>query len=135
MSYNDVGTLIVKTYTAGEALPVANAVVRIIGAEEDNRFSEFSLLTDIDGLTPRISLPAPRKNISLSPNPTSAPYARYKVEVSADGYYPKIINNVALFSAIDTFLPVNMIPLAVYKNGVDFPRNTLNSTVEENPYL
>ena len=135
MSYSNTGTLIVKAYTAGGALPVPKTVVRISGGDEENRFVEFSLLTDIDGLTPRISLPSPLKSASLSPNPQEAPYAQYNIEVSADGYYPKRITNVALFSGTDTFQSVNMIPIAVYENGVDFPKDTLNTTVEENPFL
>ena len=135
MSYSDTGTLIVKTYTAGGALPVSDSVVRISGADEENRFVEFSLLTDNDGLTPRITLPSPKKSTSLSPSPSEFPYAKYNVEVSADGYYPKKINDVVLFSGTDTFQPVNMVPLAIYQNGVDFPKNTLDITVEENPFL
>ena len=135
MSYTDSGTMIVKTYTAGGALPVAKSVVRIRGGEEENRFVEFTLMTDVDGLTPKINLPAPQKNSSLSPNPKEAPYAQYDIEISADGYYPKTITGVALFSDTDTFLPVNMFPVAIYKNGVDFPEGSLNTTVNENPYL
>ena len=135
MSYSDTGTLIVKTYTAGGALPVAKTVVRIRGADEENRFVEYSLLTDEDGLTSKLVLPSPAKNVSLSPNPSEVPYSQYNIELGADGYYPKIIRNVALFSGIDTFLPVNMVPIAVYENGVDFPKDTLITTVEENPYL
>jgi len=135
MSYSDTGTMIVKTYTAGGALPVAKSSVRISGGDEDNRFVEFVILTDIDGLTPRISLPSPIKSSSLSPNPSEIPYAQYNIEVTSEGYYPKSIKNVALFSGIDTFLPINMIPVSVYENGVEFPKNTLNTTVIENPYL
>lgn len=135
MAYTDYGTMIVKAYTAGGALPVPSTVVRISGADEENRFVEFSLLTDADGITPRITLPSPKKSYSLSPNPNEIPYAVYNVEVSADGYYPKRISNVALFSGTDSFQSVNMIPIAVYESGVDFPRDTLNATLEENPYL
>ncbi len=135
MPYTDSGTMIVKAYTAGGALPVPSTVVRITGGDEENRFVEFSLLTDDDGITPRIPLPSPKKSYSLAPNPSESPYALYNIEVSADGYYPKKIANVALFSGTDSFQSVNMIPIAVYENGVDFPKDTLNTTVEENPYL
>ena len=135
MSYTDSGTFIVKAYTAGGALPVPKSVVRISGADENNGFIEFSLITDVDGLTPRITLPAPQKGDSLTPNPKEFPYSKYNIEISAEGYYPKRINNVAVFAGTDTFLPINMVPLAIYERGVDFPADTLNTTVNENPFL
>lgn len=135
MQYTDTGSLIVKTYTAGGALPVTNSVIRIFGADEENRLIEYSLITDRDGLTERIELPTPPKSTSLTPNQTEFPYAQYTLEISAEGFYPKIINNLVLFSGIQTFQPVNMIPVAVYERGVDFPKNTLSTTVEENPFL
>ena len=101
MQYTDTGTMIVKAYTAGGALPVPSTVVRISGVDEENRFVEFSLLTDEDGITPRITLPSPKKSNSLAPSPSEAAYALYNVEVSRDGYYPKKITNVALFSGTD----------------------------------
>lgn len=135
MQYTDTGTLIVRTYTAGGALPVPNSIVRIFGADEENRLIEYSLVTDRDGLTEKIILPTPPKNASLSPEEKEIPYAQYTIEVSAEGYYPKIINNLAIFSGTQTFQPVNMIPIAVYERGVEFPKDTLSTTVEENPFL
>lgn len=135
MNYTDSGTLTVKTYTAGGALPVAESVVRVIGVDTANEFIEFSVITDRDGITPKLVLSAPSKSESLSPAPSQIPYAQYNIEITADGFYPKRIENVALFSGVDTYQSVNMIPLAVYEKGVEFPRDTLTTTVEENPYL
>lgn len=135
MQYTDIGTLVVKAYTAGGALPVPNTVIRILGADEENRFIDYSVMTDVDGLTEKIYLPAPPKNESLYPEQTENPYAQYIIEISAKGYYPKNINNVALFSGTETFQSVNMIPVSVYERGVEYPMNTLFTTVEENPYL
>lgn len=135
MNYNDSGTLTVKTYIAGGARPVPESVVRISGVDAENNLVEYSVVTDRDGITPKVILPTPLKSTSLSPSPPQIPYAQYNIEVTAEGYYPKRIENVALFSGIDSYQSVNMIPLAVYEKGVDFPKNTLNTTVEENPYL
>ena len=106
-----------------------------MGIDEENRSAEFSFITDRDGLTEKIFLPAPPKSSSLAPEQTKLPYAQYTLEISADGYYPKIINNLVIFSETQTFQPVNMIPLAVYERGVDFPKSTLSTTIEENPFL
>ena len=40
---NSSGTLRVRAYTAGGALPVEGAVVRVMGAGEDNRLVSFSI--------------------------------------------------------------------------------------------
>ena len=70
---DDFGTLSVRTYTASDALPVSGAAVRIFGAEEANRFSVHSLITDNDGVTPTVTLPAPNRRYSLAPNPNETP--------------------------------------------------------------
>jgi hypothetical protein len=60
MQYTDIGTLVVKTYTAGEAMPVANSVIRILGTDAENRFAEYSYLTNRDGVTEKIFRPTRR---------------------------------------------------------------------------
>ena len=125
----------IRSFSAGGALPIKNAIIRISGADEVTRFVEFSVQTDINGVSPKITLPAPAKSLSLSPSPAEVPYALYNIEITKDGYYTKRINNVAVFSGTDAFQLVNMIPVAVYENGVEYPRDTLDSTVIENPYL
>ena len=79
MPYTDSGTMIIKTYTAGGALPVPKTVVRITGVDEDNKFVEYTLLTDVDGITPRIPLPSPSKSYSLAPSPSEIPYSLYNI--------------------------------------------------------
>ena len=135
MTYSDSGTMIFRAFTAGGALPVAQTVIRIRGADENNSLIEYSLITDSDGLTPKISLPSPKVNFSLEPSAIETPYALYDIEASADGYYTKRINNVPLFSNINSFQPINMIPIAIYQSGVEYPLDTLNSTLSENPFL
>ena len=124
------GTLSVRAFTAGGALPVGDAVVRIFGAEEDNRYVANSLLTDSDGITPIVSLPAPNVSYSLSPSAARLPYSVYDIEVSAAGYYPKRIYGVPIYSGIYSLLPFNMIP----ENGSDlsdYPRGNVNATIPD----
>ena len=111
MIYNDRGTMTVATSSASGAYPIEGVVVRIRGASEENRFEEYTVLTDRDGLTPEISLIAPAKIYSESPNANEPPYALYDVEISKEGYYSKYIYNVSVFSGVNSFLPVNMIPV------------------------
>ena len=135
MQYDEYGTLTVRTYTAGGALPVAKSVIRITGVDEENRFVEYSVLTDVDGITESIALPSPGVRFSLSPGSAETPYAMYNLEISADGYYPKKISDVAIFSGIDSQQPIAMIPLPIRDNGTTYPRGNLNATVIENENL
>jgi hypothetical protein len=135
MPFDKNGTLVVRAFTAGGALPVAGTVVRIYGSDEENRFVEYSVLTDIDGVTESIALPAPNASLSQAPNPVSPSYAQYNIEVSADGFYTKRIFNVAVFDSEETVQPINMIPIPKNQNGVTYPRNNLNAVVRENEYL
>ena len=119
------GTMTVRAYTAGGALPVEGAVVRITGASEDNRLVAYSVLTDRDGLTEKITLPAPSVNYSLSPDPAELPYALYDVEISAPGYYTKRINGIGVFSGVNSMQLINMIP-GSGRVSEDYPRGSQN---------
>ena len=127
------GTLRIRAYTAGEALPVADAVVRIIGAEEANRFVAHSLITDRNGTTEAVKLPAPSASYSLSPSPTEAPFSLYDIEISAEGYYKKKINGVRVFGGVNSVQLANMIPIS---SGIQvYPRGNINATIPENENL
>ena len=135
MSFDKTGTMIIKTLTASGALPVEGTVVRVIGADEENRFVEYSILTDLDGSTSVITLPAPSREYSEAPGAKEAPYALYNIEISAPGYYTKKIFNVAVFDSVETIQQVRMIPIEIYENGVTFPRDNLVTFVKENENL
>ncbi len=135
MKYSGTGNLTVRAYTAGGALPVEGSVVRITGVDEWNRFVEYSLLTDIDGLTKIISLPTPELSFSQAPNPSEIPYGVYDVEISKDGFYTKKIKNVAIFAGVDSMQPINMIPVSISDDGAFYPRGNLDATVYENELL
>lgn len=131
---NSQGSLRIRTYTAGGALPVAGAVVRITGAEEDNRFVAYSLITDRDGLTEKVFLPAPSVDYSLSPSPAESPFSVYDLEITASGYFSKKINGLTVFSGIDSIQLVNMIPRS-NTPIVDYPRGNVNAIIPENEDL
>ena len=135
MPFNRTGTLIINTSAAGGALPVSQTVVRIIGSVEENRDVQYSVLTDVDGVTEKITLPAPPRELSLSPGSPEPSYSLYNIEISAPGYYTKRIYDVAVFEGEETIQPVNMIPIAVHSNNVTYPRDNLNTYVRENEML
>ena len=133
--YTESGKMTVRAYTASGALPVGGTVIRVIGVDENNRYINYSIITDEDGVSIIRELPTPDKALSLSPDARSTPYAVYDVEASAPGYYTKRIYNVAVFSGEDAILPINMIPISINGDGEMYPRDTLDTTVSENELL
>ena len=130
----DFGNLVVRTYTAGGGLPVAGALVRISGAEEINRFVAHTLLTDLDGSTRSVSLPAPKRANSLTPNSSGESFALYNVEVEKEGYYTRRIYGLAIFPRVTTLLPVNMIPVSDTGES-EFPRGSIDTVIPDNSNL
>lgn len=116
--------------TVAGALPLDGAIIRIIGAEENNRGVVHSLITDRDGVTRVLELPAPSRNFSGVPNPSEAPYSLYDLEITADGYYPKRIVGVSVFPGEETLIDINMIP----NNNVvyDYPEGNLDASFPPN---
>ena len=128
---NSYGQLEIRATKADGALPVTGATVRIMGAEEDNRFVVFSLKTDIDGNTMAVTLPAPSAGLSQEPGSRERGYAIYDVEVNADGYYPKLVRSVPIFAGIKSIQPINMIPLSENNPETEYPNGNLSSYVNE----
>ena len=127
---NSSGTLRIRAYTAGGALPVEGALVKISGAEEDNRLIAYTVVTDADGITDRITLPTPTVNYSLSPNPAEKPYSVYDVEISAPGYYTKTVRGISMFSGINSIQLINMIP-GTGQIIEDYPRGNINYIIPD----
>lgn len=135
MEYTESGKLTVRTYTASGALPVVGSVIHITGVDENNRYINYSIITDVDGVSVIGALPAPDRAYSLSPGSAEVPYAVYDIEASADGYYSKKIKDVAIFSGEDAVLPINMIPISLNNGGSMYPIGTLDTLVSENEML
>ena len=135
MNYESYGKLRIRTYAAAEALPVESALIKIYGTDEYNKDVAYSLLTDSDGITAEISLPAPLRSYSVSPGAKKCPYAVYNVEIAKSGFYPKRIDNVPLFAGTSAVLPIEMIPLSYADDGSIIPQSNLNSTIYENEHL
>ena len=127
MQYSGTGTLTVKTIIASGALPLSGVLVHVRGADEENRFVEYSLFTDEDGLTKTLTLPTPDVKYSLSPNPTEVPYAKYDITAIVDGYYPISIIGASVFANTHSLQVINMIPTTVNSS---VPDGTLKSDTE-----
>lgn len=113
---SETGYLTVRVTTALGAIPLENASVTVRGNESANENIIYSLSTNSDGQTERISLPAPPKINSETPN-MQKPYATYSVDVFADGYVPLHLSSVPVFSSIISIQPAIMIPLIEGENS------------------
>jgi hypothetical protein len=135
MTYDSTGYLQIRTFVAGEAIPISDVNIRITGIDEPNGGIDYSVLTDRDGITKFIPLPAPSIEYSLSPNPQEQPYSNYNVEAFANGFYSKKLFNVAIFGSSRSTLPIELIPNAGLINYVSEPKSSNTSIIYENEEL
>ena len=101
------GTLIFQVTGGQGAFPVPNAIVTLSKVLRDNLSLSITFRTDESGKTEPISLPAPNKALSQSPN-NGAVYAAYDAKVAAAGFLPTEIRNLPVFDGVTTIQPVNL---------------------------
>ena len=121
-----IAYLTVRVSTAGGAIPLENASVNVRGADINASDIIYSLSTNSDGLTPTVSLAAPPRSASTSPQSTSPSYAVYNVDVYADGYVPAFFNNVPVFSGINSVQPAVLVPRL--ENSTQETEHVVNET-------
>ncbi len=129
----DVGYLIVKVSTARGAIPLENAAVSIRGEPEAASGILYSLTTNSDGATERVSLPAPARADSESPG-NAKPYATYSIDVFKEGYLPLYFRNVPVFASILSIQPAVMVPAPDGPPDDRFPPTPGNVVVEQEPF-
>ena len=127
---NEYGTLLVRVSTAGIALPVEGADVRVDGNEEGNKNIHYLLTTDRSGLLERILLPTPPAAYSLQPGNRKG-FADYNIRVFKDGFYPVLLRNVPLFSGITSIQTVELIPWPSYNKDEYPPYSVLDFSESE----
>ena len=130
MSENS-GTLLVKAFTANEAIPIEGANITVRNSESGSPKILYFVQTDNSGISELLNLPAPNISYSLSPGANTLPYSQYDVIVEKDGYYTKTIKDVPIFSGIGAALPIDMIPIT--EDRISYIQN--NSTITENDKL
>ena len=129
----ELGTIAVRVSTAGGALPVEGADVRIHGAEQGNQSIVYLLTTDRSGRPEEISVPTPPASISLTPGNTKG-FADYDIEVFKSGFYPITLRRVPVFSGIRSVQPVELIPWPSYQKDEYPPRLEIDLSESEPLY-
>jgi len=111
------GFLQIKAATADEALPIANANVKIY--DNDGRML-LETSTNADGMTPTYAINAPDASLTLNPHTLSLAYSTVYVVVSAPGYVTEQIGGVEIVDTQLKILPINMKPLASEPNPIAY---------------
>lgn len=109
------GTLKVEAFASDRAFGIPSARVMVFLELPGGNTAVFDGLTDINGSTESIRLPAPPKSISQSPQTgvnQKLPYAVYSVYVEHPDFVRSVFTNVPVFSGIESIQPVRMLAKA-----------------------
>lgn len=108
----DLASLQVQTFTAREALPVQGALVTITSSHPINGDElQYVVVTDQNGFTPPVVVPATDRNLTLSPSASAIPITSYDILVAAPGFFRVRNQNVPVYGGIAAVQPVEMIPI------------------------
>ena len=125
------GYMIVRVTTARGAIPLENAIVTVHNYDPEFESGRGDVIavytTNSSGLTERFALPAPPRELSMTPG-NGKTYETYTLSVTKSGYYQQYYNNVPIFEGITAIQNADMIPLS--DNG-----RTDNFTVEDNMFF
>lgn len=91
-------------------IPVVNATVTI-SYTGDPSSPLMTLITDENGQTPLIDLPAPALEYSLTPEQLVQPYSEYNITVTADGYEPVLVSGTEILPHVTAIQPIRLTPL------------------------
>lgn len=109
------GTLRVEAYASDRAFGIQSARVMVFLPLPSGNVTLYDGLTDIDGISRTLVLPAPPKSLSQTPqngkNPL-LPYALYSVYVEHPMYVRSVFTNVPVFSGVESVQPVRMLAKA-----------------------
>ncbi len=114
---NDLATLQVRVYKARGAVPIQNAVVTITGKNPENDL-QYVALTDANGFSPPVVLPAVDRKLTLQPS-ENIPVTTYDVLVVAPGYFRVRNRNVPVYGGTSAIQPVELIPLPEMIDGTE----------------
>lgn len=103
------GTLIFQVTGGQGAFPVAGATIVITKELDDRHSLSVTVTTDESGKTEPLSLPAPSKSLSQSPN-NGIVFATYQAMISAPNYVTTEIKDLPVFDGVTTIQPVTLTP-------------------------
>ena len=121
------GSVLVRVYTSRAQIPVPDASVTLTRPTQDGRSDLIALrVTDESGLIQPISIPAPAAG-STHPGPEH-PYATCDIQVEHPDFQMLRVENVQIFSGVETLQDAELIPLPEHPDPAD-----MTSTVAVTP--
>ena len=106
----DTGYIIIQASTARKAVPVPGAHVTISRYTSEGEVLHKIAVTDVNGKTPVVALPAASRELSQQPG-VDHPYTSYTVRINAPGYIPVRDFRVPVYGGVTAIQPVELIPL------------------------
>ena len=103
------GALKVQAFLGMRSLPVAEASVTVEKTLSDGLHVFASAVTDPDGSTRDLPLPAPERENSQLPG-SDNPFAVYRVRVSHPGYLTAVFSDVPIFAGVKSIQQVSLLP-------------------------
>ena len=111
--FTDTGYLTVSAGTGNRAYPLPGAQIEIYLPNDSGGDSLYRRLeTDASGTAPKILIPTPQTDLSLTPDSAWFPYSLARVRIFCNGYYPVEAREVPVFPGITSLQYFDMIPTA-----------------------
>lgn len=104
----DTGQLLVNVSSMISSRAVSNATVQITDSNEPEQVLE-ELITDSNGQTDTIDLPAPPLEYSLEPL-SAQPYSVFNLKITAPGFEPTVISGAEILSGQISLQNISLIP-------------------------
>lgn len=122
----DTGKLMVNVVSNGRNIPIENASITITYSDGTANPIE-ELRTDRSGQTETIELSAPPVEYSLDPDSVIQPYAEYSLTIEAEGFEPKSISGIEIFSGETSLQEIDLNPITpdASPENIVIPANTL----------
>ncbi len=108
---SEVGYLVVRVSTALGAIPLQNATVNIRSSSPDSSSVLYTLLSDKDGITKKVELPAPPRELSEHPG-EAVPFSSWNVDVYKEGYVPVSFQSIPVYSSVVSVQPAVLVPVS-----------------------
>ena len=121
------GTLQISVVSALGMAPIPQATVTVSYTGDPDSPIE-TLTTDESGQTPTITLDAPPRELSLTPDITAQPYSEYNIQVTAEGFEPVLVSGSEILAGEYSLQAIRMNPLNVTEEEekvVVIPAHTL----------
>ncbi|MBU3810342.1 MAG: peptidoglycan-binding protein [Candidatus Niameybacter stercoravium] len=130
LSRQSTGSLIVDATTdpaLGPLRPLPGIQITVKERQATGERIVAQLVTNENGQTPVIQLPAPPSELTQEPQTAETPFSPYIIEAQGENVIPTQINGTQIFSTIRSIQPIRLTP-----SEAPIPVVALRQEVEEN---